>query len=194
MPKQKIFDTAVQLVTEHGTDVSVRQIAKAADVNVAAISYHFGNKDNLINEVIIYKLQAFKQVFAVLENTEVAPIVRLEQYLNGLLAIIAEHPEIADYVISQQDLFKTRYEYQQYLESVGYSKLVNLVSTITNITSVPELTIIIEHMLSAVVMSYISELKLAQLNIDYKQEINHDYRIKLFINNYFYQYIETEKE
>lgn len=44
----RILDTALSLFSEGGYDkVSVRDIAQAAQVNVAAISYHFGGKPGL---------------------------------------------------------------------------------------------------------------------------------------------------
>jgi len=46
--KEKILETAAELFAEKGFDgTSVRDIAKAAEVNLAAINYHFKNKENL---------------------------------------------------------------------------------------------------------------------------------------------------
>lgn len=46
--RQRILETALQLFSNSGYDkVSVRDIAQAAEVNVAAISYHFGGKPGL---------------------------------------------------------------------------------------------------------------------------------------------------
>jgi AcrR family transcriptional regulator len=46
--KEKILSTAHKLFAEKGVNgVGVREIAKVADVNVAAINYHFGNKEAL---------------------------------------------------------------------------------------------------------------------------------------------------
>ena len=44
--KEKIIETAGILFAEKGFDgVSIREIAVAADVNVAAVNYHFENKN-----------------------------------------------------------------------------------------------------------------------------------------------------
>lgn len=51
--KEKILAVAHTLFAEKGVDgVGVREIAKQADVNVAAINYHFGNKDALYSATI----------------------------------------------------------------------------------------------------------------------------------------------
>jgi AcrR family transcriptional regulator len=47
--RQLILDTAERLFAEHGLDAtSVRDITGAAGVNLGAITYHFGTKQNLI--------------------------------------------------------------------------------------------------------------------------------------------------
>lgn len=51
--RQIILDNARALFARRGYDgVSVRDIARAAGVNVAAVSYHFGSKQGLFEEVI----------------------------------------------------------------------------------------------------------------------------------------------
>lgn len=51
--RAQIMDVAEAMISEAGPDaVSVRDIAGAADVNLAAISYHFGSKDNLFRQVV----------------------------------------------------------------------------------------------------------------------------------------------
>lgn len=49
-----ILDTAEQLFAEHGfSRTSMRMITKEAGVNLASVNYHFGSKDDLINEVFV---------------------------------------------------------------------------------------------------------------------------------------------
>lgn len=51
--KERILETAHKLFAIKGlTGVSVREIAKETGVNIAAINYHFKNKENLYNETI----------------------------------------------------------------------------------------------------------------------------------------------
>lgn len=51
--RNKILKTAHKLFAEKGINaVGVREIAKEAEVNVAAINYHFGNKETLYRETI----------------------------------------------------------------------------------------------------------------------------------------------
>ena len=51
--KDRLLDAAEQLFAEKGFDgASIRDLAAAAGVNVAAVNYHFQGKDNLYREVI----------------------------------------------------------------------------------------------------------------------------------------------
>jgi AcrR family transcriptional regulator len=50
--KDRILHAAEELFALQGfAATSLRQVTSRADVNIAAVNYHFGNKDNLINEV-----------------------------------------------------------------------------------------------------------------------------------------------
>ena len=50
--KERILSAAEALFAEHGfAGTSLRQVTGSANVNLAAVNYHFGSKDNLIAEV-----------------------------------------------------------------------------------------------------------------------------------------------
>ncbi len=53
-PKDRLLDAAELLFASKGfAEVSVRELAGAAGVNVAAVNYHFQGKENLFHEVIV---------------------------------------------------------------------------------------------------------------------------------------------
>ena len=54
--KQRILDTAERLVAEQGySGTSLRHIIAEAGVNLAAVHYHFGSKEELLDELILRK-------------------------------------------------------------------------------------------------------------------------------------------
>ncbi|MFA5916092.1 MAG: TetR family transcriptional regulator [Burkholderiales bacterium] len=60
--RQRILDAAESLFTEHGFDATtLRQITGAAEVNLAAVNYHFGSKEELIREVFRRRLTWLNQ-------------------------------------------------------------------------------------------------------------------------------------
>jgi AcrR family transcriptional regulator len=55
--KQRILEAAEDLFAKHGfAGASLRQVTAAADVNLAAVNYHFGSKDRLVEEVFRRRL------------------------------------------------------------------------------------------------------------------------------------------
>lgn len=56
--REKLLDTAEALFARQGfASTSVRQITGTAEVNLAALNYHFGSKDELIREVFHRRLE-----------------------------------------------------------------------------------------------------------------------------------------
>ena len=50
--KERILGAAEELFAQYGfSGTSLRQVTSRADVNIAAVNYHFGSKENLVNEV-----------------------------------------------------------------------------------------------------------------------------------------------
>lgn len=55
--KERILGAAEELFARHGfAGASLRQVTANARVNLAAVNYHFGSKDNLIEEVLRRRL------------------------------------------------------------------------------------------------------------------------------------------
>src|SRR5215472_13313064 len=54
--KQRILDTAERLIADQGyAATSLRNIIGEAGVNLAAVHYHFGSKEDLLDELILRK-------------------------------------------------------------------------------------------------------------------------------------------
>ena len=95
--KDRLLDAAEELFASRGYDeVSIRELAAAAEVNVAAVNYHFQGKDNLYHEVILRRfVQQRDKTLAALERATaeaggrptldgvIAALVR--EYLQGTL-------------------------------------------------------------------------------------------------------------
>lgn len=61
--KQKILDAAEHLFARQGYHAtSLRAITAAADVNLAAVNYHFGSKDALLEAVIVRRLEPLNEI------------------------------------------------------------------------------------------------------------------------------------
>lgn len=71
-PKRKLLESAEQLFAENGFEaVSVRDITQLSKANVAAVNYHFGSRDGLLNLVIArYSLPVNDERILRLETVE----------------------------------------------------------------------------------------------------------------------------
>ena len=58
----RILDAAERLFVEHGFEAtSLRTITQQAEVNLAAVNYHFGSKDALFQAVLVRRLAPLNQ-------------------------------------------------------------------------------------------------------------------------------------
>lgn len=85
--KERILNAAEALFAQRGFDgASLRQLTSAAGVNLAAVNYHFGSKDKLVEEVFRRRLDALNaERLAALAKITMAPGTRLEDVLEAFI-------------------------------------------------------------------------------------------------------------
>lgn len=88
--KVKILDAAEKLFGMNGFEAtSLREITSAADVNLAAINYHFQSKDSLIDAIVARRIEPVnKRRFELLEAAGPNPTV--EQILTAFMAPVMQ--------------------------------------------------------------------------------------------------------
>lgn len=60
--KERIIHAAEDLFAQHGfAGTSLRQVTSRADVNIAAVNYHFGSKENLVHEVFKHRMDEMSE-------------------------------------------------------------------------------------------------------------------------------------
>jgi len=95
--KQKILDAAERIFADQGYGaVSLRQIIADAEVNLAAIHYHFGSKQELLDAVIMRRAGPVnRERLARLDRLEARPGAQpaVEQVLEAFLMPMAEVAE-----------------------------------------------------------------------------------------------------
>ena len=75
--RTRILDVAEALFTEQGFEATtLRQITGAAEVNLAAVNYHFGSKEELVREV-------FRRRLTLLNQQRLQELDRLEAEAGG---------------------------------------------------------------------------------------------------------------
>src|SRR5579883_3052628 len=95
--KTKILDAAEKLFAQNGFDAtSLRDITTEAEVNLAAVNYHFQSKDSLIDAVIARRIEPVnRKRLELLESAGENP--SLEQLLIAFLSPLMQHDLSAVY-------------------------------------------------------------------------------------------------
>ena len=88
--RARILDVAEKLFSEEGVDrVSVRDVTEKAEVNVAAINYHFGSKEDLVTSVFERRLaplnEARLKLLGEFEKAAGAKSVPVEKILEAFV-------------------------------------------------------------------------------------------------------------
>ncbi|WP_226605954.1 TetR/AcrR family transcriptional regulator [Bacillus cereus] len=134
--KEKILNTTLELIKKEGFEkVTIRKIAALSDVNIALVNYHFGSKEKLISEAIRVLLISFQGTFSILDNITVPAKERLKIFLLDYVLVIRQYPELVRKIIAMgTTVFISQYEYRNFLKRLGFSKVKNILSEITNET------------------------------------------------------------
>ena len=96
--RQRIFDAAERLFMAHGYEgTSMRQITGEASVNLAAVNYHFGSKESLMQEVFRRRLDWLNdermRVLDELERTAEGKALKPSQIVDGFFGTLLRMAE-----------------------------------------------------------------------------------------------------
>ncbi|HEA29491.1 MAG TPA: TetR/AcrR family transcriptional regulator [Leeuwenhoekiella sp.] len=81
--KIQIMEVAEKLFAENGFDgTSVRQIAKAADINVAMISYYFGSKEKLLEAMLLFRISDYMSELQSTITPAMTPLEKINCFIN----------------------------------------------------------------------------------------------------------------
>jgi AcrR family transcriptional regulator len=75
-------------------NVTIREIANEAGVNLASINYYFRSKEKLIDEVEDFFCLNLHQISAILEESTLPILERIENWAKKLMHYLAEYPGV----------------------------------------------------------------------------------------------------
>lgn len=77
-----ILNIAEKLFAEKGFDgTSIRSISKEAKINIAMVSYYFGSKEKLLEQLIFFRTQDLKMRLEHLFDEALTPIQKIEKFI-----------------------------------------------------------------------------------------------------------------
>src|SRR6476469_1535495 len=109
--RERLLHAALRLFAEHGyAKTSTRDIAKAADINIASIKYYFGDKAGLYRAVFTEPLGSARDDIPMYDQ----PGFTLRQSLDGFFRSFLQ-------TLKQGDLIQlcTRLHFREMLEPTG---------------------------------------------------------------------------
>src|SRR5690554_2385711 len=85
--EEKILDRTLYLIGKRGNiDVPVRAIVKEAQVNIGAINYYFGTKENMLRQVKQFYIENVLSTMAPLEDAALDEERKLVEYADITMA------------------------------------------------------------------------------------------------------------
>jgi TetR/AcrR family transcriptional regulator len=107
--KQHIINIAGKLFAQYGYDaVSVRDITRKADVNLGAITYHFGGKEALYREMVLSMAKTLRNEVEKLETLDCSATEKLTAFIQCYLKMLLQNPNRARMILMEMSLGKKR--------------------------------------------------------------------------------------
>lgn len=131
--REQIIAVTLDAIQKDGlAALTIRQIAERAGVNVAAVNYHFGSKDALVNEVLVELTAGLRSAFAHIADDRVLPRQRLHRFLDEFSSVLLRYPDVYRQAIGSGLLGGDgQRHYLSFLRVEGLQMLKQLVRQVT---------------------------------------------------------------
>lgn len=136
----KILQASINLFASNNFNaVSIKEIAAASGVNSALISYYFGGKRNLYQEVLNTQAKIFMELIDKIRHLDATPLNKLYHFVQAITELQKVHPYCINLIyrelLSPQPMFENfvknkLYKIHQFLtELVAEATACNEIST-----------------------------------------------------------------
>ncbi|MBE6053377.1 MAG: TetR/AcrR family transcriptional regulator [Clostridium sartagoforme] len=93
--EEKILDRALYLFGKNGTtNVPIRSIVREAEVNISAINYYFGSKDNMLKYIKEFYLENISQAYSPLYDTNLSDEEKVIECSNEIIEYCLRYPGV----------------------------------------------------------------------------------------------------
>ena len=116
--KKKILEATLELLATVGIGgVTIQEICRRADVNIAAVNYHFGTKENVIKLSLISFFKNIREMLFGFDDPNLPPKERLKAFFkNYIQTVFRKYPGI---IRSQVGLFAREMPNPEFFEMAG---------------------------------------------------------------------------
>jgi len=100
--KDKILLTAQNLFFKNGIDrTSVKEIAEKADINIAALNYHYNSKENLVDIIFEKIISEFAPTLPYILSSDLAIEKKVKDYIKNLNDLLIKYnPHLPFFIMS----------------------------------------------------------------------------------------------
>lgn len=183
--RERILYAALELIGKEGVQrVTIRKIAAAAGVNVAAVNYYFGSKDNVINEALVILTDQLTKSFDCLDDVTMPPPERLRNFLRNYADATLKYADVFRGFIQQVTQHdEVSFEYSEFMKKVGWEKLKVVLSESTGIQDEGILVMKIFQMFSSLSFPVMlgDEIRMLE-RIDYCNEMYRNQYVELLLD------------
>lgn len=130
--KSKIIEAAAEIIgRERNLNLTIREIANRAGVNIASVNYYFGSKENLLSEVEMLLMKKIRQIYTGLDDNSLSTREKLINWADNLIKHLIDYPGII-YLIGTRVLERENTCLNIYLNLLE-TDLIPLVKELTSI-------------------------------------------------------------
>jgi AcrR family transcriptional regulator len=99
--KEKIIEVAQNLFLQKGFErTSIREIALKAGINLAAMNYHFGSKENLFDLIFKKLLSNYAPSLPDILNADLTFEEKIFKYIDSYTDVLISNPQLPLFVMS----------------------------------------------------------------------------------------------
>ncbi|MDD2619727.1 MAG: TetR/AcrR family transcriptional regulator [Syntrophomonadaceae bacterium] len=132
--KERLMQVTINVIAQEGfQSVTIRKVAAKAGVNIAAVNYHFGSKDALINEALKQVTDQIKGTFKYLQTGNDAAEIKLAAFIKNYTDILFKYPDIIKNMINHaihDKLIDQQVEYIAFLKTEGFELIKHTIGQI----------------------------------------------------------------
>ena len=101
-PVNKIIDAAIPLFATRGfAGVSVKELAEAAGVNIALISYYFGGKENLYSVVLEKQFSIITEIIETASKEDISTVDKIKHFAQYMVKAHKQCPYVSQLIYSE---------------------------------------------------------------------------------------------
>ncbi|MBC8532207.1 TetR/AcrR family transcriptional regulator [Gehongia tenuis] len=97
--RRLLFQKALELFEKTG-NVTIRQLAQEANMNISAVNYYYRNKENLVKDIQAYIMDSLVSMTAEADKLDVSPREKLEALLKNFMDYLIASPGVARFLYS----------------------------------------------------------------------------------------------